>query len=113
MKQDDLKQLAKLAELRADRSAARLAKIQGLIDTLEAKATALREARPEAPGSIPEAVMRDRWNRWRAQQVAMLNTQIARLQVVAQPQRELHARDRARTMVLEKVREEVRAKSRR
>lgn len=104
MKQADLRQLTLLADLRADRSAARLAKIQGLIDALEAKATALRDARPEQPASIAEAVMRDRWNRWRAQQVTMFNTQIARLQVVAQPQRELHARDRARTMVLAKVR---------
>lgn len=113
MKADDLAQLARLAELRADRSAARLAKIQGLIDTLEAKAAALRDARSEAPASIAEAVMRDRWNRWRVQQTTMLNTQIARLQVVAQPQRELHARDRARTLVLEKVRERERAKARR
>lgn len=108
MNRGDLEQLRKLAELRADRSAARLAKIQGLIDTLEGKATALRDARPDAPASIPEAAMRDRWNRWRAQQVGVLNTQIARLQVVAQPQRELHARDRARTMVLEKVRDRLR-----
>ena len=107
MKPRDLARLAQLADLRADRSAARLAKIQGLIDTLESKAAALREARPEQPESIAEAVMRDRWNRWRAQQVGVLNTQIARLQVVAQPQREVHARDRARTMVLARVRDRL------
>lgn len=103
-KASQLSDLARLAGMQADRSAARLAKVQGLIDDLERQAEALRGAAPAAPESVAEAVMRDKWQRWREQQLAMFNHQIARLQVVAQPQREVHARDTARKAVLEKLR---------
>ena len=103
MRRDDLGQLELLAGLRADRSASRLARIQAAIDGLERKAEGLRAATGEAPGSVAEAVMRDRWHRWRAEQLRLLNHQIARLQMVAQPQREAHARDAARRQVLARL----------
>lgn len=93
----------RLAGLRADRSAARLAQIQAAIDVLETKASTLRDAATEAPASVAEAVMRDKWDRWRTEQLRVLNHQIARLQMVAQPQREAHARDNARRKVIEKL----------
>ena len=93
----DLAVLCQLAGLTAEKSAARLARIQSLIDTLEGKAADLRRA------AITEAVMRDRWHRWRTQQITLLNMQVARLQAVAQPQREVHARNTARNAVLEKL----------
>ncbi|WP_299818244.1 hypothetical protein [uncultured Jannaschia sp.] len=103
----ELARLRRLADLRTDRSAARLARIQGLIDELEGRAGALRDARPEPPASIGEAQMQDRWNRWRREQVTMLNTQVARLNAVAQPQRETLARDRARAAVLGKLKDRL------
>lgn len=105
----ELNQLRRIADLRTDRSAARLARIQGLIDELEGRADALRDARPEPPASIGEAQMQDRWNRWRRQQVTMLNAQVARLNAVAQPQRETLARDRARAMVLGKLKDRLKS----
>ncbi len=99
----DLAVLCQLAGLTAEKSAARLARIQSLIDALEGKAADLRRAAPAAPVSITEAVMRDRWHRWRTQQITLLNMQVARLQAVAQPQREVHARNTARNAVLEKL----------
>ena len=96
-------ELEALAGLRADRSAARLARFQTAIATLEGRAAALRDQRAEAPVGIAEAVMRDRWDRWRGEQVRSLGQQLARLQAVAQPQREAHTRDRARRLVLEKL----------
>lgn len=98
-----LTQLGALAGLRADRSAARLARVQAAIDTIEGKAAALRNPQVEAPGSIAEAMMRDRWDRWRGEQLRLLNQQIARLHAMAQPQREANARDQARRRVLEKL----------
>lgn len=103
MRTDRLAQLAALAGLRADRSAARLARVQQAIDALEAKACMLRAPMAEAPGSVAEAVMRDRWDRWRAEQVRLLNHRIARLQAAAQPQREARARDEARRRVVESL----------
>lgn len=95
--------LQQLARLRADRAAARLARVQGLIDTLEARATALRDAPNADFGDLPGAVVQDRWDRWRALNLAQLNTQVARLNMAAQPQREIHARETARVGVLGKI----------
>ncbi|SDY44509.1 hypothetical protein SAMN05444004_101459 [Jannaschia faecimaris] len=96
--------LRQLSRLRADRAAARLARIQGLLNTLEDKATALREE-PDTPfTSVAESVVRDRWNRWRAVNLMQINTQVARLNIAAQPQREAQARDIARAAVLTKLR---------
>lgn len=103
MKRDELAQLTALAEIRADRSASRLVRLQTAIDALEAKAASLRNPCEEAPGSIADAVMHDRWNRWRSEQIRLLNARILRLQVVAQPLREAQARDTARAKVLEKL----------
>ncbi|WP_281824929.1 hypothetical protein [Jannaschia rubra] len=108
MSRDPLDMLGQLAGLRADRSAARLAKVQVLIDRLQGKLDALRDAAPGTPGSIAEAVMRDRWHRWRAGQIAELNLQIARLEGIAQPHREAHARDAARQAVLERLKKKAR-----
>lgn len=95
--------LGRLAGLRADRSAARLARIQSAIDGLEEKVEALRTGSPEAPVSVAEAMLRDKWDRWRSEQIRTLNHQIARIQMIAQPQRELQARDGARVRVLEEL----------
>lgn len=95
-----LAELRALAALREQRSAAGVAKYQVHIDRLEAQAEALRQASRSAPASIGEAEMHDRWNRWRMQQLALLNQQIARLHALAQPRREAHARDRARQTVI-------------
>lgn len=98
-----LGQLGLLAGLRADRSAARLARVQAAIDGLERKAGALREAPSPAPNSVAEAVMQDKWRRWRSEQLHVLTHQISRLQAIAQPQRETHGRDAARRKVLERL----------
>ncbi len=95
--------LRQLARLRSDRATARLAQVQGLIDTLEAQADALRQAPTHAPATVQEAVMQDRWSRHRMQSLAQLNVQIARLRGAAQPQRELCARETARENVLGKL----------
>ena len=96
--------LAKLAALKADRAAARLARVQALIDEMERRAAALRDV-PDAPFvSLSESIMRDKWDRWRTQNLAKINTQVARLNVVAQPEREAHARETARAAVLAKLR---------
>ena len=97
--------LQQLARLRADRAAARLARVQGLIDTLETRATALRDVPAADYNDLSEAVVRDRWDRWRAQNLAQLNTQIARLNIAAQPQREAQARETARLGVIKKISE--------
>ncbi|MCK0168256.1 hypothetical protein MWU52_11885 [Jannaschia sp. S6380] len=104
MTRDRLDELRDLATLRKDRSAARLAKYQGLIDGLEEKVRALRDARPPAPESVAEAAARDRWSRWRGQQLMVLNQQIAQLNALAQPHREAHARDHAREIVVDTLR---------
>jgi len=98
-----LRDLETLASLREDRSAARLAKVQSLIDRLQAKAEDLRSKRLMAPDDVAQAIVQDRWDRWRANELAELSTQIARLYAVAQPERERHARDVARRAVLEKL----------
>lgn len=95
--------LQHLAKLRADRAAARLARVQGLIDTLEERASALRDAPDANFQDLSSATVQDRWDRWRAINLAQLNTQIARLNVAAQPQRETHARETARVGVLGKI----------
>lgn len=100
---EQLALLRRLAALRADRAAARLARVQGLIDTLETRAAALRSAPVEPRTSISEAQVRDRWDRWRAQNLTVLNMQIARLNAAAQPQREALARETARGQVLGKL----------
>ena len=96
--------LQRLSALRADRTAARLARVQSLINTLEDQAATLRKVPPIQPSSAQDAVIHDRWARKRAQSLAVLNTQIARLHGAAQPQREAFAREAARTAVLEKLR---------
>ncbi|SFJ42427.1 hypothetical protein SAMN04488095_2824 [Jannaschia pohangensis] len=98
-----LRDLEQLATLRRDRSAVRLAKIQSLIDRLQTKADDLRGKELAASADIAQAIVQDRWDRWRAGQLAELSTQIARLQAVAQPERERHARDQARRAILEKL----------
>ena len=96
-------QLAALAGLRAERSATRLARVQRAIDALEARADALRRPMAEPPGSVADAVMRDRWDRWRGEQLRLLGTRIARLHAAAQPEREARARDEARRRVVEAI----------
>lgn len=98
-----LSRLEALAGLRADRSGARLARVQTAIDALERKAAALRHPQVGAPASVADAVMRDRWDRWRSEQLRQIGHQLARLHAAAQPQREAHARDRARRSVLERL----------
>lgn len=100
---EQLALLRQLASLRADRAAARLARVQGLIDTLETRADALRSAPSEPGGAISEAQIRDRWDRWRTQNLTVLNGQIARLNGAAQPQREALAKETARGQVLRKL----------
>lgn len=95
--------LGQLAKLRADRAAARLARVQGLIETLDSRADALRAAPSEPRLSISEAQVRDRWDRWRAQNLEVLNVQVARLNAAAQPQRETLAKETARQQVLTKL----------
>lgn len=95
--------LRQLTRLRADRASIRLAKVQGLIDTLEERAAKLRDV-PDAPfESLSASIVQDRWERWRATNLAQINTQIARLNVAAQPQRETRAREMAREAVLKKL----------
>ena len=113
MKSQDLQQLIELAQIREQKSGAKLARLQTLIDQLEGKATALRTATPNANGDIGAAIMQDRWHRWRNQQIAVLNTQVARLQAVAQPERERHARNVAKRNVIETLRARSKAEARR
>ncbi|CTQ49095.1 hypothetical protein JDO7802_01105 [Jannaschia donghaensis] len=95
--------LGRLARLRADRASGRLAKVQVLIDEMERRADAMRDV-PDAPfDSMAESVMRDRWERWRGQNLARINLHVARLNTVAQPQREAQARETARAAILEKL----------
>lgn len=108
MKSAQLSQLAALAGLRADRSTARLSRLQVAIDALEAKAKALHRPLAEPPGSIADAMMHDRWDRWRSQQIRLINDRILRLQTMAQPLREARARDQARASVLEALRKRPR-----
>lgn len=103
MKDDRLAQLGALAALRTDRASARLVRLQGAIDGIESKAAALRDVRPEPPGSVSDAVMRDRWHRWRTEQLRFLGQQAARLHAAAQPLREAQARDRARQRIIERL----------
>ena len=103
MKRARLDQLAALATLRADRASSRLGRLQAAIDGLAAKAEALRAPMAEPPGSISEAVMRDRWDRWRSEQLRLANERILRLEAAAQPLRELRARDQARAEVLARL----------
>ena len=104
MKQSEkLTLLRQLTRLRADRASSRLAKVQGLIDTLEARATKLRDVPDAAYNSLSASIVQDRWERWRALNLAQINTQIARLNVAAQPQREARAKETAREAVLKKL----------
>ncbi len=103
MKPAELEQLRQLAALRAQRSGAQLARIQRAINIAEDRAEALRTNPDSAPGSVSEAVFRDRWNRWRKQELQVLNGKIALMQSAAQPQREAHARDRARESVIDEL----------
>ena len=103
MNRERLADLEALARLRADRSAGQLEKFASAIDRLERKVQTLRETVPDAPEDVAEGIMRDRWHRWRRQQISTLNLQLARLQAAAQPLREAHARDLARKTVLEKL----------
>lgn len=98
-----LRELGILASLRENQSAVRLAKVQSLIDRLQSKAEDLRSRHLTTPENVSQAVVQDRWDRWRAAQLAELSTQIARLHAVAQPERERHARNVARRAVLEKL----------
>lgn len=102
-KADKLAMLRQLTRLRADRASSRLARVQGLIDTLEARATKLRDVPAAEFSSLSASVVQDRWERWRALNLAQINTQVARLNVAAQPQREARARETAREAVLKKL----------
>lgn len=94
--------LHRLAALRADRSAARLARAQAAIDTLEVRAASLRE--PLAPEPDPRlAAIGDVHERWRRGQLVALNREIAGRRAHAEPLREAQARDRAREMVLARL----------
>lgn len=102
----DAKRLALLRDLtrlRADRAASRLAQVQGLIDTLETRAAKLRDVPDAAFDSLSASLVQDKWERWRAQNLAQINTQVARLNIAAQPQREARARETAREAVLKKL----------
>ena len=61
MRTEQLKLLQRLAGLRADRAAARLARVQGLIDTLEERAAKLRDAPAADMSNIANAMAQDRW----------------------------------------------------
>lgn len=95
--------LTELAGLRRMKTAARLSGMQAQIDALERRRRALAQVATAPPASIDEAIMQDRWHRWRQQELARLAIEIARLQARAQPLREDHARNVARVGVAERL----------
>ncbi|WP_298437078.1 hypothetical protein [uncultured Jannaschia sp.] len=103
MKAKELAALTELARLRRTKTAARLAGIQAQINVLEDRRGALARVATAPPDSIDEAIMQDRWHRWRQQELARLMTEIARLQARAQPFREDHAKNVARVGVAERL----------
>jgi hypothetical protein len=98
-----LEQLALLADLRARRSAARLARRRAALTALERHAAALGAPAAPAPGDVQAAMAADRHDVWRAARLAELAPAIARAHAEAQPWREAHARDTARQLVLARL----------
>lgn len=98
-----LAELHRLADLRAERSAARLMRAQTAIDALETRADGLRTPLERDDSDPRMAVVADRHERWRRDQLIALNGEIALRRAHAEPLRQAQARDRARALVLEKL----------
>ncbi|WP_055664663.1 hypothetical protein [Jannaschia seosinensis] len=107
MKDNELDALSELVALKEQKTGHRLARIQALIDQLEGKAQVLRDTPGNAEDDFGAAILHDRWQRWRGQQLAVLNEQLARLHAAAQPERERHAHNVARRNVVEKLRDQA------
>ncbi|WGH80175.1 hypothetical protein [Jannaschia ovalis] len=99
----ELRSLRALAQLRAERSGRDLAVYRGRIAALEARRATLTDQPLQAPETLAEAAAQDRWLRWRAAELSQLSLAAARLHAAAQPQREAHARDRARSEVIDRL----------
>ncbi|GIT91629.1 hypothetical protein JANAI62_20860 [Jannaschia pagri] len=103
MTKADLRALHKLAELRALRSAADLAKRQTVVSALEAQAAPLRQTASCETADISQLMVQEKHDLWRADQLSRLTLQLAQAQAAAQPYREAHARDTARAKVIERL----------
>jgi hypothetical protein len=100
----DLNRLLELARLRADLSAQKAARASARVAALAAQADALRVP-VSAADDLQTARAQDRHALWRGTQLRTINLQLARASAEAEPLRHAHARDRARVMVLEKLRD--------
>jgi hypothetical protein len=99
---DRFDDLRKLAELKAERSAATYARLQAAIRELEARAEALRA--PVAPPSdIAGHLAAERHEAWRRTQLRRLSIEIAGRRAHAEPLRRAHARDQARAQVVARL----------
>lgn len=104
MMRDRLHLLGQLAALRAQRSAAALARRMTILTELEARDAALRNATPQDTADLTHLIARDRHDTWRGQQLAKLSLDLARANAQVQPYREAHSRDLAREQVIARLR---------
>ncbi|MGB3553141.1 MAG: hypothetical protein WBA25_00710 [Jannaschia sp.] len=100
MKRDRLSALRALADLKAQRSAARLAGAQSIVARLQDQDAALRREDRSETVDLAELAARERHSRWRQEHLARLAVELAQANARAQPLREAHARDNAREKVL-------------
>ncbi|WP_179380973.1 hypothetical protein [Jannaschia marina] len=104
-REEKIRALAELAQLRRQKAAARLARAQATLRPLEEAADALRGGDRSNATSVADAVAADRWMQWRGRKLRELTLRIARLETVMQPEREALARATARSDVLKRLRE--------
>lgn len=107
MKRRDVQVLSQLAALRAERSAALLARKLAVLSELQRRDQALRQPSPLESDDLAHRIVADRHDIWRQGELAKLSVLLARAEAEAQPFRERHARDVARREVIGRLHKDI------